>query len=260
MVRKSSYGVVVSWLIENATFLQQFNISAQIPNPSGCYMSIDGTKLYSTASSGNKIAQNNLSTPWDVSSIVSGYNFTTSWGNNQSVTFRDSDGLKMIMLQYGAGKLIEYDLSTAWELSSATQIRTKNTNTGGTCMYISQDGLRLWIGNAYDDVKEYSFGTAWNISTITLVKTVDFLSKGVDYINFLSFKPDGTQLYLYSFQGTLAFSQFTLSTPWDISTAGSAISLKSYATKIADGYIRQDGKKIYLCYQAGSVVQEFDWI
>lgn len=126
----------------------------------------DGTKMYVSEYSGDRIYQYSLSTPWDVStgsydSIF--FDFTSDEPNLTGFAF-DPTGTKLIITGTTGDKLIYYTLSTPWDLStlsSGTDIATGLNDPYG--IYWRKDGGKLYVANTSSD----------NIVEFTIVESND---------------------------------------------------------------------------------------
>ena len=112
-------------------------------------------------------------------------------------------------------------------------------------------------GDAGNEIDEYDLGTAWDISTKTFVQVKTSVSNGNP--GNIAFSSDGTTMILTSRGTTGRIDQFTLSTAWDISTAGSptaydpnesplttSTNIKGYITQLECAVFGNDGMSISL--------------
>jgi len=82
-------------------------------------------------------------------------------------------------------------------------------------IFVRADGLKLYMsGNTDFDVFEYDMTIPWDVSTLSFLQTID-TNEGAP--RGLYFKPDGTKFYIVRFTGLT--SEWTMTTPWDITTA-----------------------------------------
>ena len=151
-----------------------------------------------------------------------------------------SDGTQVYTIQrhtlFGSGHLVDtWDLSTAYDLSTMTHVAQHadtppptNVNMGG---WIAKDGLNYYAiqntGQSVYVIYGYSLSTAWDFSTATAngSYTPSPSSQRDPYATWacraMDVKPDGTKFWLISTGGnnTEPLMEYTMSTPWDISTA-----------------------------------------
>ena len=227
----NEYDLSTAWDLSTASYNQNFSISAQDTGPQGLFFKTDGTKMYITGSSSDRVHEYNLSTAWDVSTASILQNFSVSSQDTfpQSIFFKP-DGTKMYIVGSAGVDVNEYDLSTAWDVSTASFLQNfsvSSQDTGPTGVSFKSDGTKMYIAGAVgDDVNEYDLSTAWDISTASYnqnftVAAQDTAPTGV------SFKPDGTKMYIVGVIGD-AVSEYdigsssvaTLTWPSSIEWAG----------------------------------------
>jgi hypothetical protein len=117
-------------------------------------------------------------------------------------------------------------------------------------LFFSSDGSKMYIlsGNAGTNlIYQYSLSTAWDISTASYDSvSFNFGSQmTTGGIASIFFKADGTKLYISESQDPDIF-QYTLSTPWDLSSA--TYDSKTYNTvnsETAAIFFSSDGTKLY---------------
>ncbi len=147
---------------------------------------------------------------------------------NPEAIFFKPDGTKMYIAGRSGDDVNEYALSTAWDITTASFTDTlsglgsspaSETNPYG--MYISPNGIYFYlVGSTVDQVIQYTMSTAWDISTASYTREQDLLiANGNDFADpiGINFKSDGTMFWVVS-QSSDAIQQYTLSTPWDVST------------------------------------------
>jgi len=112
-------------------------------------------------------------------------------------------------------------------------------------------------------VIQYSLSTAWDPTTAAVAHTFN-LSTSVFNTNYgLFFKPDGTKMYLVQagFGSPNSAIQYTLSTPWNVSTASSGGSF-DISSKVSFGnpaYISfsSDGFSMYVSSETTSTIYQW---
>ena len=215
----------------------------------GAAISSDGKKMYfvetyNVTYGGTYIHQYTLSKAWDVTTAIYDYvkfNYNPGTpaytGSIESLTF-SPNGYSMFLLNASADVIIEYTLSTAWNVSSASYTRNASYALGaaisneaiGLDMKWSTDGTSIYIlGNTNKRIYQFTCNTAWTLASGITYTTKSFLWNGAGQFTGASaggelnatalfFNGAGTILYIWG--STHAWvMQWSLSTPWDISTA-----------------------------------------
>lgn len=197
------------------------SVLAQDDTPQDIFFKPDGTKMYIIGTP-TSVHEYTLSIPW----LVSSASFTRSLSVSAQESFPSGlffkpDGTKMYICGASGDEVNEYDLSTPWDISTASALQNFSVSAqeiNPTALFFKPDGTKMYLlGQTSDAVNEYSLSTAWDISTASYVQNFSVLTQeGTPQA--LSFKPDGTKMYV---MGTLGddINEYTLSTPWDISTA-----------------------------------------
>ena len=149
--------------------------------------------------------------------------------------------------------MYQYSLDTPWDISTASY-DTKSFDVSGQDttpldLFFKPDGSKVYVlGNDSTTMYQYSLDTPWDISTASYdTKSFDVSGQENDPYS-LFFKPDGSKVYVLGIQNDTMY-QYSLDTPWDISTA-------SYDTKSFDVsgqendpmgiFFKPDGSKVYV--------------
>ena len=191
----------------------------------------NGTKMYLVGTENEKIYQYTLSIPYDVSSESVTY-------DNKSFSVPDdelnpngfllnSTGTKMYFLGSTEDLLRQYTLTTAYDISTATYdgnseaLDVSSESDNPTEIIWGNDGLKLYIVDSSDDyISPYTLSTAYDVSTASYdgddnrfrVRDQDLAPQSI------ALNSAGTKLYMLGLINRRVY-QYTLSTPWVISTA-----------------------------------------
>ena len=191
----------------------------------GFYFKSDGTRLYTASFTGaNQIKQYNLSTGWQVSTIVAGpeLNVSADFSYTTGIEFKP-DGTLMYVTggAYIDYKIITYELSTAWDISSASKLNEIVLASPGGIRF-KPDGTSVFVLDFSnpDVIKEFSVGTAWNLLTRSgsAIRTLNITTvTGDNNILGFNFNSIGTKLFVTS-EGSSSIYEFNMN-PWQIDTA-----------------------------------------
>ena len=163
-----------AWTSTSITFDEPVNdylrVKDKETNLTGIYFKPDGTRLYITGTSADKVQEYSLSSPWIVSSATWVRDFSISakeavpWG----LYFKD-DGSKMFICGSNSDSVHEYGLSTDWDISTATFTTTLDVSGKDTLpagIFFKPDGTKLYVaGRSSDSFHQYNLTTAWDLST-----------------------------------------------------------------------------------------------
>jgi hypothetical protein len=175
----------------------------------------------------------------DVSSLANAPDSTLTgaagsrWAGSQVMK---DDGTILIVLDSDRDRLYRYDLSTPYDLSTATlttiSYMTESIPLSGITdaqgVRISSDGTKLFVlyKSTFNQTNCFTFNlaTPWDItdtSSLTLDSTNQTYFSDSTYPCALEFNPNGTKVFV-GYLGNDTIHQYTLSTPWDLSTRSSS--------------------------------------
>jgi len=160
------------------------------------------------------------------------------------------DGSQLYIVGNGNRNVYQYSLSTAYDISTTSFVRSFDVGPQDNSplgIALKPDGSQLYvIGRSNKNVYQYGLSTAFDISTASFVRSFDVSSQDV-FPQGLTFKPDGSQLYVAGNSNTSVY-QYSLSTAFDISTAS---FVRSFDTGSQDSSLlglafKPDGSKMYV--------------
>lgn len=187
----------------------------------------DGTVMYILSFTNATIYSFLLSAPWDISTAVTSYTSLSVSAQDaapRSMFFRP-DGLKLFVLGQTSQYVYSYTLSSPWDVSTAVYdnyplyIGTQLSTVGGG-MAFKSDGTKLYIHsvNTSSIVFEYNLPNAWSLIDAEYNNVFKTLPNSNGVMTDMFFSPDGTAIYALH-RVINCVSKWTLSTPWNITTA-----------------------------------------
>ena len=228
--------------------------------------------------SGDAILTGNLKVVDIGSGLSLGDTFTVLTANDISGTFATTDlpvtpaGLfwdithnatsVVIEIVDSAGSLAysdsgEYDISTATFEGVAHILGLHSTPTD---MLFNEDGTVLYvIGYSTDFISQFNLTTPYDISTATFDAIALNVSGQEASPYTMLFNNDGTALYVMGISGN-DINEYTLSTPYDISTAtfdAIALSVAGQETFPTDMLFNNDGTALYVMGFSGDDINEY---
>jgi len=254
--------IVGQFQINNASFINSFDVSSQEPTPLGLTFKPDGTQLYVIGEGTDSVYQYGLSTAFDVStaSFVRSFNVGARHKKPHGLTFKP-DGSQLSVVGRGFSKVSQYSLSTAFDVSTASFVRSFDVSTQDGFpqgLAFRPDGSQLYvIGEGNDNVYQYSLSTAFDVSTASFVRSLD-ISPQDSLPQGLTFRPDGSQMYIIG-QSNDNVYQYDLSTAYDISTASfvRSFDVSSQDSRPTEVAFKPDGSQLYVTGDGSDKVYQF---
>ena len=257
------YTLTTAWDLSTASYdAVSFSMTAQDGFMSGLFFNDDGTRLFACGRVTDRVYQYNLSTPWNVGTAVySGLSLSVvaQATNAYDIAFK-ADGTRMFIADVTSSDLYQYTLTTPWDLSTASYdaVHAELRNFGGSDISLAFDpnGLKL-VSATTSFVRSYSLTSPWDISTMTF----DAPTAGAKDVSASTTNPkalwfNSTGSFVSFVDVTaLTVHMYSISTPWDVTTATSASSVY-VGTQVASPVglqFKPDGLLMYVVGADGSV-------
>lgn len=261
----NAYNLSTAWDITTATHhyaIQLLHLNSYLleSDPTGLYISDDGTKVFRVGYGTDFVVKFELSTAWDlrtanVPNHPDAFIHTELTGNDQGRGLCFSyDGSYMYVYCAGTTQdIFGYSLSTPWMVNTASYMGSVSVNeyeAVATGIDISYDGTKLYAtGPSGDGVDIFVMTTPFDITTASWDSFWDSTSAGprMSQPNDLQFKYDGTAMY-FNANGTLA--EYGLGTAWDPTSAvlvtDQGFNATAQVTNYDDLEFSYDGSKMYV--------------
>jgi hypothetical protein len=232
-------------------------------SPNGIDFNLDGTLMYLVDANANDLRQYTLSSGWDLSTVS--YDTTVNITNVQNDLVFAKDGSRFCIVNNSLDRIYQYILNTPWDLNGG--IATNNSiylaskDTVLTSMAYSTDGTKLFFyGLQYKTIFRASLSTPWDITTYTMDvgNTFDASAQMSNSQSEMHFSSDGTQLLLFN-SSTDLWHQYTLSTPWDLTTVtyDNVTFEVDEDPSMGGAAFKHDGTKMYQIGSNGDMVHQY---
>ena len=167
-----------------------------------------------------------------------------------------------------AGKLFgSVPTPTPWDIRNlVTTGRTMSylsETAGGTRFTFGDSGSKIYVQRDtfnINEVYQYNLTVAWDISTGSYAsKTFNTTPETINGVAGIYLSSDGTKMYICSINVDEIF-QYTLSTPWDVSTASYAAKSLDPSTEdsqVGDFSINEAGTRIYVLGRSNNRIYQY---
>jgi len=248
--------------VNTGDFLQAFDVSSQDQDPRGVSLSTDGSRMFVAGRSNSRVYQYDLSTDFDITTASFDTSVRVATNNNSQgeLTF-SPDGSNMYIIDSPSDNINQYELTSGFDVSTASFTGSFNTggqNGNGRGIALNPDGTQIYICSKDNtQVVEYDLSTAFDVTSATFVQTFDVSSQDLAPQG-MQFDADGGLMYVAGISNDTVF-QYSLSTPFDISTASLQTNLNvgsqdSRPTGIA---FSPAGSRMYLVGNSGRDVNQY---
>tara|TARA_R110000868_G_scaffold41509_4_gene141815 strand:- start:4237 stop:6690 length:2454 start_codon:yes stop_codon:yes gene_type:complete len=175
-------------------------------------------------------------------------------------------GRKLYITGSNGDFIDRYELSTPYDVTSAGT-KTVSGNVGDTNpqdLVIADSGTKAYIlGTQNDVIRHFTLGAGdadpYDITSWSLANAVDITSTDNSPTGF-DIKADGTKVWIVGTQNDSIY-QFTMSTPFDISTIGNLVTYDLTADNINNPTgisVSADGSRLHVLGQGGDDITRYD--
>ncbi|MDQ3075849.1 MAG: DUF5011 domain-containing protein [bacterium] len=158
----------------------------------------------------------------------------------------------MYIIGVSGDRVYQYTLSTPWDLSTASYASKLSPSNGSldattVKVFLKPDGSKMYLtGFVYGRVYQYTLSTPWDVSTATYDSLYFSTASQTTNPYATTFNSDGTKLFAVGPNDII--HQYTLSTPWDISTTSYdslSFNANSRDSNLYGLTLKPDDTKIY---------------
>jgi hypothetical protein len=196
-----------------------FHATSQDTTPLSLAFNTDGTKMFISGGGSGAVYQYTISTGFDLSTAsydsVS-FSVASQAGNPTDITF-NVDGTSMLILDDVTDAIYQYTLSTGFDLSTASYASVSfsfTPQTSSTKQFtLSGDGTKLVVFSTTNDLYLYTLSSAFNISSASYDNISLDTFTPVTFPTSVTFKPDGSKMYITGYNWNQVFQYTSGSTP-----------------------------------------------
>jgi hypothetical protein len=175
-----------------------------------------------------------------------------------------SSGTKLYILRGSiADTVYQYTMSTAWDITTATyDNKSKSVASESTApqdITFSDDGTKMYM-MAGAVVYQYTLSTPWDVSTASYASKSKDVSSEEANARTVAFGDSGSKMYIAGTANVTVY-QYTVSTPWDVSTASYATKSKDVSSEDANPWdieFNSDGTKMFIVGLTNDTVFQYN--
>jgi sugar lactone lactonase YvrE len=148
------------------------------------------------------------------------------------------------------------DLANASYDSVSFSVGSQESNPQS--VFFKPNGLKMYvIGTVGDDINEYDLSTPWDFSTLSFLQSASVASEETTP-HGLFIRSDGERAYIVG-SASDEVNEYSLSTPWDISTISLnySLSVSDEETGPQDVWFSSDGEKMFVLGYTGGDINEY---
>ena len=176
----------------------------------------------------------------------------------------NNDGTKMYVCGENTDTVYQYSLSSAYDLSTASYDSVSldvsgQINPAPRSVVFNNDGSALYVCGPDQGVFQYTVSTPYDLSTASYSSKTFSVASQELYPCGLIFNNDGASMYVVGSQNKTVY-QYTLSTPFDVSTASYAsksMSVTSEQSSPTGLAFNSDGTKIFVIGETTPKINQY---
>ena len=203
---------------------------------------------------------------FDVSTATFAHSFNATGQDDdpEGMAF-SNDGAKMFVVGHDGKDINEYTLSTPFDISTANftnvtlDVRSQDYSPRG--MAFSNNGAKMFVvGWTGEEINEYALSTSFDISTANFTHLFEVHLQDIRP-HGMAFSNDGAKMFVVGNAGN-DINEYTLSTPFDISTANFTGNDEGFSVSDQDRFpagvaFSNDGAKMFVVGRTGANIHEY---
>lgn len=265
-------GLADGWKLSRFSYDSRYQLNSGSNAWKGAFESVwfkdDGTRFWVSGNDQNDagnpyIAQYDCSTPWDITTAT----YDTKYDVGMQVTgeccqvYINPTGSQMLVGDQQNSIIYEYNLGTNFDIDTAS-ISGSESFIAAMSSYMNgfnlkSDGSVVYFVDQQDDaIWERSLSTPYDIDSVTgspyEVLDLNTATGGnAPSPHALAIKSNGKKVFVVTDYSNGIIHEFSLSTPWDFSTAvstGSELDVSGFADwgALAGMYVSPNGKNMFV--------------
>jgi len=158
-----------------------------------------------------------------------------------------------------AGHTILSNVNVLGATYDSVSFSVSGQESNATDVFFRPDGLKMYvIGTSSSNAHEYDLSTAWNVSSAEHSASL-LISAPASVPTAMFFRADGLKMYVVGLSNDTVY-QYTLSTPWSITTASYesiSFSVTTEEQSPQSVFFKPNGLSMYVLGTAADAVQQY---
>jgi len=181
--------------------------------------------------------------------------------NGDTYTFEliGSDGKKQATRTVSLSVLSEFFNTASYDGESFNiESETSSQSVGG--IYVKPDGKSFYVANGRDVIHRYNLTNAWDLSSASYTGDSHNVSSQISYATDLFFKPDGTKMFVLGGGTSEYIYEYSLSTPWDITSASynnTSLDISTEDDNPNGMHIKEEGDLLFVIGRSDDSVRQY---
>lgn len=181
--------------------------------------------------------------------------------NANDIFFSNTGSYMYVLGATSNANVYQYNLTSAWNVATAiyesnAYIGIRDSDPQG--LFFRSDGRKMYfVGSTSDRVYEYDLATPWLANSATHLQNVSIATQDTAPSG-LTFSNTGTSMYIAG-GATNNIYQYTLSTPWNVSTASytARANVAPQDTLVSGFTFNTEGTRAYMTGRIGDNVYKY---
>lgn len=188
-----------AWDISTITISNTLDVSGKELSVASLFFKPDGTKLFITGYSSDKLHSYTMSSAWDITTASFSETSDIVTGFSPQGLFFKPDGTVCYVYDFNSSRIRQFSLSSAWDCSVITDTN-KFYSQHANGIFINSDGtLLLTCDTTSDEVRQHTLSTSWDISTASYDSIMLSVNSQEGFPYGFAIKPDGSKFYISGF-------------------------------------------------------------
>ena len=252
-----TYSLTTAWDSSTIGTPTDYAITSLDNAPRAFDWNADGTEIFVMGTQyDDRISKATLSTAYDITTMTVDTNRANIEITSRGLYFANTGAYAFVcnkdndqVVRITASEDGNWIFNTAVEGQSAIDQVFEDSNiTDPVSIWFKTDGTSMYVLNYNQNIYQYTLTSAWDLSTASYASKSYAIAGQLGTPSSFAIDPTGTTLICNDLADNGGLKEFTLSTPWDISTTSATSNVLTFAEAMVGMNMNMsyDGKHVYL--------------